>query len=136
VNKKAILIAVLIVKLVVLVLPAAAKGNTVDVCHRTGNGSYNLIKSAESALSTHLGHGDAAPGSAVPGMAGWVFGANCAPVAADSDGDGVLDTVDACPNAGDQGYGLDANGCPSYQQYQDATVEEQGEFDEEEEGEA
>ena len=32
---------------------------------------------------------------------------------ADTDGDGVTDDVDACPNKGDQGYGVDATGCPN-----------------------
>ncbi len=31
----------------------------------------------------------------------------------DADGDGVPDDADACPNQGDAGYGLDANGCPN-----------------------
>ncbi|MCL4254372.1 MAG: thrombospondin type 3 repeat-containing protein, partial [Anaerolineae bacterium] len=30
----------------------------------------------------------------------------------DSDGDGFTDDVDACPNAGDAGFGLDGAGCP------------------------
>ncbi len=31
----------------------------------------------------------------------------------DSDGDGVKDNKDNCPNEGDQGYGVDENGCPN-----------------------
>lgn len=30
----------------------------------------------------------------------------------DSDGDGVPDSRDNCPSLGDEGYGVDANGCP------------------------
>lgn len=30
----------------------------------------------------------------------------------DSDGDGILDSEDACPTEGDKGFGLDATGCP------------------------
>jgi hypothetical protein len=30
----------------------------------------------------------------------------------DTDGDGIPDPQDACPNEGDAGYGLDTNGCP------------------------
>ena len=31
----------------------------------------------------------------------------------DSDGDGVLNPSDACPSQGDQGHGIDGNGCPN-----------------------
>jgi hypothetical protein len=31
----------------------------------------------------------------------------------DSDGDGVFDNDDICPNQGDEGYGVDASGCPN-----------------------
>ena len=31
----------------------------------------------------------------------------------DTDGDGVTDDVDACPDQGDQGYGVDGTGCPN-----------------------
>ncbi|HSC75220.1 MAG TPA: thrombospondin type 3 repeat-containing protein [Pseudomonadales bacterium] len=31
----------------------------------------------------------------------------------DSDSDGITDNVDICPSQGDQGYGIDANGCPN-----------------------
>jgi hypothetical protein len=34
------------------------------------------------------------------------------PCTNDSDGDGVLDNVDVCPLRGDEGYGVDAEGCP------------------------
>ena len=41
-------------------------------------------------------------------------GEETTPVAqADSDGDGVADDVDACPQQGDAGYGVDATGCPN-----------------------
>jgi hypothetical protein len=30
----------------------------------------------------------------------------------DTDGDGIPDVSDACPNRGDQGWGLDVDGCP------------------------
>ena len=33
--------------------------------------------------------------------------------ALDTDGDGVPDSVDQCPTQGNQGYGLDADGCPN-----------------------
>jgi len=45
-------------------------------------------------------------------------GDNCIPAPdtpvaiADRDSDGVGDDADACPDQGDQGYGLDASGCP------------------------
>jgi len=44
-------------------------------------------------------------------------GDNCIPdpnivAQADNDGDGVVNANDACPDQGDQGYGIDATGCP------------------------
>lgn len=33
-------------------------------------------------------------------------------VQVDSDGDGFLDSNDACPSTGDQGFGVDDSGCP------------------------
>ena len=41
---------------------------------------------------------------------GGIVGANGCPL--DSDGDGVVDNDDKCPNKGDQGYGLAPTGCP------------------------
>jgi hypothetical protein len=55
----------------------AKAGDTVDVCHRTGNGNFVLINISADALNAHLAHGDAAPGQAVPGQTGKVFDANC-----------------------------------------------------------
>ncbi len=37
----------------------------------------------------------------------------CTPPPIDTDGDGFLDDVDACPTQGDQGYGVDGTGCPN-----------------------
>ena len=31
----------------------------------------------------------------------------------DRDGDGIIDAVDACPDQGDRGWGVDASGCPN-----------------------
>jgi hypothetical protein len=50
----------------------------VQLCHRTGNGSYHLIEVSVSAELAHRAHGDAKIGEAVPGQAGKVFGAACA----------------------------------------------------------
>jgi len=33
----------------------------VDVCHRTGNGSFHEINISRNALAAHLGHGDVMP---------------------------------------------------------------------------
>ena len=54
------------------------EGPKVQLCHRTGNGSYNLIEVSVDAEPAHRGHGDGKIGEAVPGMTGKVFGANCA----------------------------------------------------------
>ena len=50
----------------------------VQLCHRTGNGSYHLIEVGVSAEPAHRAHGDAKPGEAVPGSAGSVFSPSCA----------------------------------------------------------
>ena len=47
-----------------LTVRAAGK---VDLCHRTGNGSYHLINVSLAAEGAHRAHGDAAPGEGVPG---------------------------------------------------------------------
>jgi hypothetical protein len=53
-------------------------GPKVELCHRTGNGSYHLIEVSTSAEPAHRAHGDAKIGEAVPGTPGRVFGAGCA----------------------------------------------------------
>jgi len=40
----------------------AASEPKVDVCHLTGNGSYNLINVSANAVPAHLAHGDGYPG--------------------------------------------------------------------------
>lgn len=49
----------------------------VQLCHRTGNGTYHLIEVGISAEPAHRAHGDGTIGEAVPGQAGKFFGANC-----------------------------------------------------------
>ena len=39
----------------------------VDVCHRTGNGTFILITVGAPAVPAHLDHGDGFPGGYVPG---------------------------------------------------------------------
>jgi hypothetical protein len=53
------------------------EGAKVQLCHRTGNGSYHLIEVSVSAEPAHRAHGDAKIGEAVPGNAGKVFRAGC-----------------------------------------------------------
>ena len=99
----------------------------VDVCHRKGNGGYVTINVASKALPAHIGHGDHEPIAFYP----------------DADGDGYgdsEDTVTAC--TAPAGYTETApppepefneNDLVSeYPQYEDATAEEEGEFDGEE----
>jgi hypothetical protein len=69
--------AVMILSLLLAGSAVAKSDNKVEVCHQKGNGSYELIKINADALQSHLAHGDAAPGAAVPGQAGMVFGADC-----------------------------------------------------------
>ena len=53
------------------------EGPKVQLCHRTGNGSYHLIEVSISAEPAHRAHGDGKIGEAVPGNVGKVFGAGC-----------------------------------------------------------
>ena len=52
-------------------------GAKVQLCHRTGNGRYQLTEVSASAEAAHRGHGDGKIGEAVPDMPGKVFGAGC-----------------------------------------------------------
>ena len=54
----------------------------VQVCHKTGNGSFHLISISINAESAHIVHGDGQPGDPVPNMAGFIFGDNCTPTTA------------------------------------------------------
>lgn len=50
----------------------------VQVCHRTGNGTFHLITVGAPAVPAHLAHGDGFPGQAVPGRTdGASFAADC-----------------------------------------------------------
>jgi hypothetical protein len=53
------------------------EGQKVELCHRTGNGSYHLISVSISAEPAHRAHGDAKVGEAVPGQSGKIFTASC-----------------------------------------------------------
>jgi hypothetical protein len=53
------------------------EGPKVQLCHRTGNGSYHLIEVSMNAEPAHIAHGDGRIGAAVPGSPGKVFGAGC-----------------------------------------------------------
>jgi len=57
--------------------PTPTESTKVQVCHRTGNGSFHLISIGASAEPAHLAHGDGKPGGQVPGQAGSVFSATC-----------------------------------------------------------
>jgi hypothetical protein len=52
-------------------------GPKVQLCHKTGNGSYHLIDVSINAEPAHRAHGDGKIGDPVPGNAGKVFGAGC-----------------------------------------------------------
>ena len=51
----------------------------VELCHRTGNGSFHMIEVSVNAEPAHRGHGDGKPGEAVPGNPGQVFTAAVRP---------------------------------------------------------
>ena len=61
---------------------SAAPEEKVQICHKTGNGSFHLISVSINAESAHIAHGDGQPGDAVPNMAGFIFGDNCTPTTA------------------------------------------------------
>lgn len=74
-----------------------ARAPQVDVCHRTGSGSYVLLTINAHAVPAHEAHGDAAPGDAVPGGSGAIFGTDCVPQAEDVTGTYELQTVGGQP---------------------------------------
>jgi hypothetical protein len=53
-------------------------GPKIQLCHKTGNGSYRQIEVSVSAEPAHRAHGDGKIGEAVPGNTGRVFGTGCA----------------------------------------------------------
>ena len=61
---------------------SAAPQEKVQVCHKSGNGSFHLISISSNAESAHNAHGDGRPGDPVPNMAGFIFGDNCTPTTA------------------------------------------------------
>jgi len=76
--------------------PRAVAPAKVELCHRTGNGSFNAISVSDNALATHLGHGDVLqPNGLAPGGNGafdsacnvisWTYGVNAAPDTAAQD---------------------------------------------------
>lgn len=64
-----------------LVLPtaaAAAPASKFDLCHRTGDGTYQPISISANATRAHLAHGDVLqPNGVVPGESGFVFDSQC-----------------------------------------------------------
>lgn len=57
--------------------PTPGGGHKVQLCHRTGNGSYHLIDVDLDAEPAHRAHGDAKVGEAVPGQSGRTFAPDC-----------------------------------------------------------
>jgi hypothetical protein len=49
----------------------------VQICHRTGNGSFHMIEISVNAVPAHRAHGDGMVGEAVPGSPGKVFTDSC-----------------------------------------------------------
>lgn len=84
-----ILAAVVMLSLVVAGGASAKQDSKVEVCHKTGNGSFHMISISSSALDAHLAHGDGMPGQAVPGQPGKVFGADCS-IASTGQGEPAL----------------------------------------------
>ena len=61
---------------------AQAQPQKVQVCHKTGNGTFHLITISVNAQPAHVAHGDGQPGDPVPNMDGFIFGPNCTPTPA------------------------------------------------------
>lgn len=61
---------------------AFAQAQKVQVCHKSGNGTFHLITISVNAQPAHIAHGDGLPGDLVPGMDGFIFGPNCTPTPA------------------------------------------------------
>ncbi len=119
---------------IVLGLPAVASAGTkVAICHVTGNGSVNMLLVSENAVDTHIAeHGDFSPTT-------WFHDADANGGAYDAEevscempegdnwytGEGMdeMEFTEAESNMNDL--------VSEYQQYQDATIEEEGEWSEE-----
>ncbi|MGE0407412.1 MAG: fibronectin type III domain-containing protein [Candidatus Korobacteraceae bacterium] len=54
--------------------PASSK---VEICHKTGNGEYNLIGVNENSVEAHRQHGDGLQGEEVPGYPTKAFADDC-----------------------------------------------------------
>jgi hypothetical protein len=73
----------------VFATPAAAAGTKVEVCHLGDDGGFHLISISQHALDAHIRHGDGMVGDDVPGMDGFVFGEDCAPVEVPPSGETI-----------------------------------------------
>ena len=51
-----------------------------DLCHRTTDTAFVLITVPASVVDAHIAHGDARPGSPVPGQPDMILSPNCTPV--------------------------------------------------------
>ncbi len=63
---------------------SAAPAPKIDLCHKTGNGSFQPISVSANASAAHLAHGDVqqpAQNTTVPGSPGYVFDTRCNAVA-------------------------------------------------------
>jgi hypothetical protein len=76
------LFSALVVVLMLTMAWEPAFAQKVQNCHKTGQGTFHLISIDISAVPDHVAHGDGSPGDAVPNMTGFIFGADCAPIAA------------------------------------------------------
>lgn len=73
---------ILLAALACTVVSSRAFAQKVQVCHKTGNGSFHLITIDMNALAAHTSHGDGKPGDPVPNNPGFIFGPNCTPTVA------------------------------------------------------
>lgn len=68
-----------VLSLTMLVPDSASAQSLTEICHKLGNGSYNLIEVSPNSVPAHERHGDGVPGGPVPGDSSLVFGADCVP---------------------------------------------------------
>jgi hypothetical protein len=130
-KKRTVIFTTVMILTLMLTASAAAKSpDTVDICHKNGNGSYSLIEINPNALQAHLAHGDGTPGGAVAGQPGKVFGADCsirsveqnpsappANVPATNNNGKKADKVDICHRRGNDTFisiNINGNALPAH----------------------
>ena len=124
---------------IALTTPTADAGDKVGICHVKGNGDLIALTISASALSAHEAHGDGPTYTFYADADGDGFGDAASSASGCTQPDGYVtnsdDLDDTDATVGEEMAFTEAESnlndlVSEYQQYQDATVEEEGEFDE------